>query len=52
MAALQLMIQNLLYDLSQLSLPWDNMDQEFVRRPRKWDAPGKLWYLRRFRTWL
>lgn len=40
MAALQLMIQNLLYDLSQLSLPWDNMDKEFVRRPRKWDAPG------------
>jgi Mg2+-importing ATPase len=40
MAALQLMIQNLLYDLSQLSLPWDNMDKEFVRRPRKWDARG------------
>jgi Mg2+-importing ATPase len=39
MAALQLMIQNLLYDLSQLSLPWDNMDKEFVERPRKWDAP-------------
>jgi P-type Mg2+ transporter len=40
MAALQLMIQNLLYDLSQLSLPWDYVDKEFVRRPRKWDAPG------------
>jgi Mg2+-importing ATPase len=40
MAALQLMIQNLLYDLSQLSLPWDNMDREFVRRPQKWDALG------------
>jgi P-type Mg2+ transporter len=40
MAALQLMIQNLLYDLSQLSLPWDNMDKEFVRRPRKWDGLG------------
>jgi hypothetical protein len=34
------MIQNLLYDLSQLSLPWDNMDREFVRRPQKWDALG------------
>lgn len=40
MAALQLLIQNLLYDLSQLSLPWDKMDQEFVRRPRAWDASG------------
>ena len=40
MAALQLLIQNLLYDLSQLSLPWDNMDKEFVQQPRKWDAPS------------
>ena len=32
MAALQPMIQNLLYDLSELSLPWDNMDKEFVDR--------------------
>jgi P-type Mg2+ transporter len=40
MAALQLMVQNLLYDLSQISLPWDNVDKEFVQRPRKWDAPG------------
>jgi Mg2+-importing ATPase len=39
MAALQLMMQNLLYDLSQLSLPWDHVDQEFVQQPRKWDAP-------------
>uniref|UniRef100_UPI001C122E42 cation transporting ATPase C-terminal domain-containing protein n=1 Tax=Vibrio cholerae TaxID=666 RepID=UPI001C122E42 len=29
---------NLLYDLSQLSLPWDKMDQEFLSKPRKWDA--------------
>jgi Mg2+-importing ATPase len=40
MAALQLLVQNLLYDLSQLALPWDNMDKEFIQRPRKWDAPG------------
>ena len=39
MTSLQLLVQNLLYDLSQLSLPWDKMDKEFVRRPRKWDAP-------------
>lgn len=39
MAALQLLIQNLLYDLSQLSLPWDKVDKEFVQRPRQWRAP-------------
>jgi Mg2+-importing ATPase len=36
----QILIQNLLYDLSQLSLPWDRMDAEFLRRPRKWDPAG------------
>ncbi|WP_207229432.1 magnesium-translocating P-type ATPase [Ktedonosporobacter rubrisoli] len=40
MLSIQLLIQNLLYDLSQLSLPWDRMDKEFVARPRKWEAGG------------
>lgn len=38
MLAIQLLLQNLLYDLSQMSLPWDRMDKEFLRKPRKWDA--------------
>jgi Mg2+-importing ATPase len=40
MMALQLLIQNLLYDISQISLPWDHMDEEFLRKPRKWEASG------------
>lgn len=38
MLPIQLLIQNLLYDISQLSLPWDRMDEEFLRVPRKWEA--------------
>ncbi|PKH22755.1 magnesium-translocating P-type ATPase [Enterobacterales bacterium CwR94] len=38
MLAIQLLLQNLIYDLSQMALPWDKMDKEFVRKPRKWDA--------------
>ncbi|MCH4995207.1 magnesium-translocating P-type ATPase [Pectobacterium carotovorum] len=38
MLAIHLLIQNLMYDISQLSLPWDKMDKEFLRKPRKWDA--------------
>ena len=38
MLAIQLLVQNLLYDLSQVSIPWDRMDEEFVRRPRPWEA--------------
>jgi P-type Mg2+ transporter len=38
MPAIQLLVQNLLYDLSQIAIPWDRMDEEFVKRPRQWDA--------------
>jgi Mg2+-importing ATPase len=38
MLSIQLLVQNLLYDLSQLSIPWDRMDEEFLVKPRKWDA--------------
>ncbi|WP_437613484.1 magnesium-translocating P-type ATPase [Erwinia sp. V71] len=38
MLAIQLLLQNLIYDISQLALPWDKMDKAFVRKPRKWDA--------------
>jgi len=38
MLPLQILVQNLLYDISQLSIPFDRMDDEYVRKPRKWDA--------------
>ncbi|MFZ2303629.1 MAG: magnesium-translocating P-type ATPase [Minisyncoccia bacterium] len=40
MLPIQLLVQNLLYDLSQLSLPWDHMDEDFLEKPRKWEASG------------
>lgn len=40
MLPLQLLIQNLFYDISQLSLPWDRMDKKFLKKPRKWNANG------------
>ncbi|HKE11992.1 MAG TPA: magnesium-translocating P-type ATPase [Myxococcota bacterium] len=40
MLPIQLLIQNLLYDFSQLSLPWDRMDREFLEQPRKWEPSG------------
>ena len=40
MLPVQLLIQNLLYDISQLSIPWDKMDEEFLLIPRKWEAGG------------
>jgi P-type Mg2+ transporter len=37
MLPLHLLIQNVLYDISQLSIPWDHVDKEYVQRPRKWN---------------
>ena len=40
MLPVQLLVQNLLYDISQASIPWDRMDDEFIERPQKWDTRG------------
>jgi Mg2+-importing ATPase len=38
MLPIQLLVQNLLYDISQISIPWDMMDAEYLEKPRKWEA--------------
>ncbi len=38
MLPVQLLTVNLLYDFSQASIPWDDMDPEYVRVPRQWRA--------------
>ncbi|MFF3644237.1 magnesium-translocating P-type ATPase [Streptomyces sp. NPDC002564] len=40
MLAIHLLVQNLCYDVSQLAIPWDRMDKEYLRKPRTWDAKG------------
>ncbi len=40
MLPVQLLVQNLLYDISQTSIPWDMMDADFLEQPKKWDASG------------
>jgi len=40
MLPIQLLIQNLLYDISQVSIPWDDVDEDYLKEPRKWDAAG------------
>lgn len=33
---IQLLVQSLIYDIGQLSLPMDNVDDDYVKKPRKW----------------
>jgi P-type Mg2+ transporter len=41
MLPVQLLVQNLLYDISQIAIPFDNVDEELLRRPQRWN-PGEL----------
>ncbi|POM23558.1 Magnesium-transporting ATPase, P-type 1 [Actinomadura rubteroloni] len=42
----QLLLNNLLYDASQLAIPTDTVDPERLARPARWDVP----FIRRFMT--
>ena len=33
----QILLNNFLYDVSQITIPTDNVDADFIRRPRHWD---------------
>ena len=37
MLPLQLLLQNLLYDVSQIAIPLDNVDAEFLKKPQRWN---------------
>ena len=47
-SAIQLVLLNLVYDISCTAIPWDNVDKEFLAVPRKWDASSiskfMLWF--------
>ena len=34
---IQLLVQSLLYDIGQLSIPYDNVDKEYLEKPRVWN---------------
>lgn len=48
MLPIQLLAQNLLYDVSQTAIPWDTMDEDYLEKPKKWDAPA----MRRFMLYI
>ncbi len=37
MLPIQILLNNLLYDLSEVTIPFDNVDQEYLKKPRQWD---------------
>lgn len=48
MMSIQLILLNLIYDLSCTAIPWDNVDAEYLKVPRKWDASN----IGKFMVWI
>ncbi len=48
MLPLQLLVLNLIYDISCIAIPWDNVDEEYLKIPRKWEAKS----LSKFMLWM
>ncbi len=36
----QILLNNFLYDLAQVTIPTDNVDPAYIRKPQRWDVPG------------
>ena len=48
MAPVHLIVLNLIYDLSCIALPFDNVDKDFLKKPRIWEADSIM----RFMAWI
>ncbi len=48
MLPVQILVQNLLCDFSQLGIPFDSVDKEYIKKPRKWDTTS----IRSFMTFM
>ena len=48
MLPIQLLMLNLIYDISCITIPWDNVDEEYLREPRKWDSSS----INKFMFWM
>lgn len=40
MRPIHLLVQNLLYDISQIAIPFDRADRELLEKPQKWNPDG------------
>ncbi|MFZ5593267.1 MAG: magnesium-translocating P-type ATPase [Pseudomonadota bacterium] len=41
MLPMHLLVQNLLYDISQIAIPFDNVDEDLLKKPQRWQ-PGDV----------
>lgn len=42
MLGIQLLMQNILYDIAQLTVAWDRVDNEFIAKPQHWNSKSMV----------
>ncbi len=45
MSPIQILVQDLLYDISQIAIPWDNIDPEFLMVSHRWSLKSVLYFM-------
>jgi Mg2+-importing ATPase len=48
MAPIQILLNNLLYDFSQVGIPADRVDEEYLEKPRRWNIES----IKKFMMWI
>jgi Mg2+-importing ATPase len=48
MLPIQILVLNLIYDISCIAIPWDNVDLVYLRKPRRWEASS----ITKFMLWI
>ena len=48
MAAIQIILLDLIYDIACVAIPWDHVDPELIAKPKQWNASG----ITKFMIWI
>lgn len=45
LTTIQILLLNIIFDFSQLAIPWDNVDTDFLQKPKNWSAKSILKFM-------
>ena len=45
LTTIQILLLNIIFDFSQLAIPWDNVDADFLQKPKNWSAKSILKFM-------
>ena len=45
MQPIQILLLNIIFDFAQIAIPWDNVDNDFLQKPKNWSARSILFFM-------